>query len=69
MFGVLNTWSLLGVRHFSERAYANCTELKVGCKLPHCCETHFLNYLRQWKSYDLFYILFLVVDDHEGDDA
>ncbi len=35
MFVVFNIRSLLGARQFSECVYANCTELKVGCKLPH----------------------------------
>ena len=68
-FVVLNTSSLLGARHFSEWTYENCTELKVGCKLAHRCEIHFLNYQRRRKNCDSFCILFLVVDDHEGDDA
>jgi hypothetical protein len=57
MFVVFNTRSLVGVHQFSERAYANCTELKVGCKLAHRCEIHFLNYLRQKKNGDSFYVL------------
>ena len=69
MFVVYNTGSLVGVRQFSEQAYANCRELKVGCKLPHRCEIHFLNYQRRRKNCDSFCILLLVVEDHEGDDA
>ncbi len=69
LFVVFNTRTLSGVRHFSEWTYENCRELKVGCKLPHPCETHFLKYLWQRKNCYSFCILFLVVDDHEGDDA
>ena len=69
MFVVFNIRSLLGARQFSECVYANCTELKVGCKLPQRCEKHFLNYQWRRKNCDLFYILLLVVDDYEGDDA
>ena len=64
MFVVLNTWSLLGVRQISECAYANCTELKVGCKLPDRSEIF-------TATENLRFILrfILAVDDHEGDDA
>lgn len=52
------------MRQISECAYANCTELKVGCKLPDRSEIF-------TATENLRFILrfILAVDDHEGDDA